>query len=385
LYRTLLVLCALPLDEVSCRVQGSNTLLMVACAAVYDPPFAIERHFGPRWHGFCLGLSACRFFGKVGKECALAFCDEAAGKHASYDVCGDALATSGRSRASGEFDPLGGDCHLLGVADGALASDIRRAAMASRFHVDAQSHVGAIDDVATLGSDQPSARREVSAQAVHGSTADDAAERCPWVRFRRASASSLRGGRDTEQVHSLSVPVSASSQSPQQAVSASTHRSQALADKRVTVSASSQSSQQAGQVSSQSSQALADKRVTVSTSSQSSQQADQVSSQSSPRNSRFCDITHLGFGSSPTQEYLLHCSLTALRETEQTHSQSVPVSSHTSRPCSEISCIQSVPASASSQSSQQAVSASTHRSQALAEISASQSARAARARSRQTV
>ena len=60
LYRTLLVLCALPLDEVSCRVQGSNTLFMVACAAVYDPPFAIERHFGPRWHGFCLGLTACR-------------------------------------------------------------------------------------------------------------------------------------------------------------------------------------------------------------------------------------------------------------------------------------------------------------------------------------
>jgi hypothetical protein len=70
------------------------------------------------------------------------------------------------------------------------------------------------------------------------------------------------------------VPASASSQSSQQVVSASTHRSQALADKRVTVSASSQSSQQADSVSIQS--------LPVSASSQSLQQAEHVSSQSSP-------------------------------------------------------------------------------------------------------
>jgi hypothetical protein len=358
-YRALLVLCALPIYEVSCRVQGPNTLLMVAVVVTMDPrTYGAAVDIVEAAGGDVLGLAACRLFGKVGKDCALAFCDEAAGVHAAYGVCGDALATSGRSRASGEVDLLGGDGHLLGVADGAFESVIRRAAMASCIRVIAQSYVDAIDDMAALSSDQPSARRDLAAIAVHGLAADDAADGCAWVRFRSASASSLRGGREiereqarsqsvsAEQAHSQSVPASASSQSSLQAVSASTQRVQALADKRVTVSASSQSSQQ----------------------------ADQVSSQSSPLSLRFCDITHLGFRSSLTQEYLPYCSLTNLhlvpRETEQAHSQSVPVSSQYSRPCSEISCIQSVPASASSQSSQQAGQVS---SQSLPASASSQS------------
>ena len=181
--------------------------------------------------------------------------------------------------------------------------------MASCIHVVAQSHADAVDDMATLSSDQPSARRELAAMAVHGLSADDAADRCAWVRFRRASAASLRGGREREQACSQCVPVSASSQSSQQAVSASTYRSQALADQRATVSASSQSSQQVVSASSQSLQQAASASI----------QSSQVSIQSLPASA-----------------------------SSQSSQQSVSASTY----CSQVS-IQSLPASTSSQSSQQ--------------------------------
>ena len=141
-YRALLVLCALPIYEVSCRVQGSNTLLMVAVVVTEDPrTYGAAVDVVEAASGDVLGLAACRLFGEVGKDCALAFCDEAAGMHAACGVCGDALTTCGRSRASSAFDLLGGDGHLLGVPDGAFGTDIRRAVMASCIHVVAQSHV----------------------------------------------------------------------------------------------------------------------------------------------------------------------------------------------------------------------------------------------------
>ena len=168
-YRALLVVCALPLGEVSCRVQGYNTLLMVAVVVTEDPrAYGAAVDVVEASGGDVLGLAACRLFGKVVKDCALAFCDEAAGMHAACGVCGDALTTCGRSRASSAFDLLGGDGHLLGVPDGAFGSDVRRAVMASCIHVVAQSHVEAVDDVATLSGDQPSARRALAAVAVHG-------------------------------------------------------------------------------------------------------------------------------------------------------------------------------------------------------------------------
>ncbi len=54
-------------------------------------------------------------FGGVGYECGVAGCGEGAGVDAARGVCGDALATSSRGRASGAVDLLGGDGHLLGV------------------------------------------------------------------------------------------------------------------------------------------------------------------------------------------------------------------------------------------------------------------------------
>ena len=155
-----------------------------------------------------IGESACQFYGKVGSDCAHVFRVAAAAERVSYDMCFSALTPSGRSTAAGEFELLGGGGHLLGVlefSDGWLESDVRRASMALRVCVAAPSHSQEIGALVTLRSGLHAARHALSTQAVIGSTADVADVSAYLVRFRRESAASLRGGRETEQACSQSV------------------------------------------------------------------------------------------------------------------------------------------------------------------------------------
>ena len=120
-YRVLLVVCALPLGEVSCRVQGYNTLFMVADVVTIDPGetgAAVDLVEAAAGH--VLGWSACQLFGKVGMCCALAVRDAAAADCALCSVCDGAVSASGRCRTAGEYNLnlLGGGGRLIGFAEG---------------------------------------------------------------------------------------------------------------------------------------------------------------------------------------------------------------------------------------------------------------------------
>ena len=214
--RVLLVLCALPPDEVSCRFEGHQTLYMVAkCGSrltigLLAQPSMSSRQLDRFTEIWLVGVPAKSTKFALSR---LAMQQQQITSDASCRVCDAAMFASGPCRTASEcnFIPLGGGARLIGIADGQLEADNLHVEVALQFHAGSQFQAFKIGDVPTSYGARESARNGLSAHGVLGSTTDDAASILKWVRFRILSASSLRGGRrDTEQAHSQRVSANAS-------------------------------------------------------------------------------------------------------------------------------------------------------------------------------
>ena len=93
--RTLLVVCALPLDEVSCGVDRVTFLHLVSVRVDIRPEFACaDASLGSAAAGKHLGLASGCFFGLSGVDCAVSSGDDAA-VDARFAMLSDVVSSCG--------------------------------------------------------------------------------------------------------------------------------------------------------------------------------------------------------------------------------------------------------------------------------------------------